>query len=125
MTANSIRAEVEARGGELSVEGNRLKVRIARGHLTDELRKKLVQHEAEVLALLKNPNTCDPQPELYLFAREGKPIGSLQPCPRCHSRQFVWLVGNDFFSCKRCDPPDSSQAIAAYVTAPFDIGDQG
>lgn len=64
MIVEELVAELEQLGIELEVVGDRLRYRAPRGVLTGELRARLVQHKAELLAFLHNQLGSKPEAHL-------------------------------------------------------------
>lgn len=97
MTAKAILESLRVLGASVSLVGDKLRVEAPAGVLTDDLRRELIEHKAELVRLLR------PAPDL------PPPV-----CDRCGGALFWQSVAYGPWTYARCYPPDARRIVARW-----------
>lgn len=97
MTAQAVLERLRSLGARVSLAGDKVRVEAPAGVLTDDLRRELIEHKAELVRLLR------PAPDLPPPA-----------CDRCGGTLFWQSIAYGPWTCARCYPPDTWRVVARW-----------
>src|SRR5262245_36724393 len=97
MTAQDLLSQLRAKGVEVSRSGDdRLVIDAPKGTITDELRKSLAAHKAELLEILRQPAMVEPEPEPPPVAESRTPLPVIEaPSPASEDGSIAASVAEE------------------------------
>lgn len=102
--------ELKALGCQVSVQGDSLRVR---GNLTDELRQEILEHKAEILALLRDRIPGGAVLKIWQDTRTAIPHHDYTRCPCCGGGRW-WVSIHGARVCAKCHPPAGPKLVVRW-----------